>query len=849
MRSASVENLVVWSLLAGLAAYVILVFVPVATNTELTGVRGIYAGDRFTVVDVFGDSPASSAEIRVGDAITSINGIDIGDWRQWFESDFRTYSREQDRLRDQPIVNYILRDEENLLRTVVSEPVSLVTRFGVRCALTVLLLALIVVILRTMNRERVGFLVMLCLCACMFWLYSDELYEYQFLSPYLSPLSSISIYVNALVKIVSVQLILSILLHITLVFPKPLCLVERNPWIFWPLYMLPLATTCVLMWIQQGSVAMKVQSVYMPNLLMHSGFLVLITVALTNSYRSRLSPLQREQLRWVLGALMVFTLVHLIGWNVPKVFGFQPLIRAYDWLLLIGALIPVSMFFAISRHRLFGVRAMIRRKIRLLERQLDHEKRLVFSRGTRIQNLMSQIEELKAEVVAFSALELLKPNGVEGNTPLTKLETRYPQLETIRKTRLIGASPLWATVFEETVLAAQSLSPVLIIGEPGNGKSDLAWAIHQLGSRSNQPYKAISCAQFQHSDPAIALGRIFGIGTGHGLTNVPSEGQTGLLQECDGGTLFLDDFDRLPLNVQDLLLYPLEGKAFETGIGKGAPISVSVKLILATNQSPDGLVARGLLRGDVLSRLGIRVNIPPLRERAEDIPLLVDYFIHNSSDLEHKVSVVSPKALNLLVSFPYKDGNVRELRSEIRNAAVRAAFENDTVLRAGYLSRKFHDPMPDSAIMTETSGYISADPGAAVFTEALVSEHDKHPPISHDSRPPKELAVLRKHGFRMLPSEEELGFSHKSRTLSNHLRGLCFKAVDDYDGDITQAAWYLAGAQNPELIAKLEVKIKRYLGRVDKSVATGQEKLLFNNLPAVYRNALHNIVEQSRSKL
>jgi hypothetical protein len=112
---------------------------------------------------------------------------------------------------------------------------------------------------------------------------------------------------------------------------------------------------------------------------------------------------------------------------------------------------------------------------------------------------------------------------------------------------------------------------------------------------------------------------------------------------------------------------------------------------------------------------------------------------------------------------------------------------------------------------------------------------------------PMELIVLRKHGFKMRPSEDELGFSHKSRTLSNHLRGLCFKAVDDHGGDIDMAARYLAGADDSVLNEKLRVKIRRYLQRAEKLVEMKKDRILHNNLPVAYRDSLHNIIERIRS--
>ncbi|MDA9981843.1 sigma 54-interacting transcriptional regulator, partial [Gammaproteobacteria bacterium] len=739
----------------------------------------------------------------------------------------------------------ISRGDEVLSIELQPRPVNMLMLYGVRSALILLFVSLVVLIVRTTNRDPVGFPIMLCLCFSVFWLYADELYLVTFLSPYLIPFSWVGIHLNTFIEAVSLQLILSTLLHITLVFPKPLPIVERFPWAIWLLYIFPLIFLGGFMLAHERELALAMKSIYVPKLWMNSGFLVLVTLSIAISYRHHQSPLQREQLRWVAASVVLFALVHLVGWNIPRLIGFQPLVPAYDWVLIVGALIPVSMFLAISRHRLFGVRGMVRRRILLLERQLDHEKNMVFSRDERIHDLMNDINQLKSEVTAFSTTEMLSNEGTQGGSPIGKLETRYPKLEHIRKERLIGASPVWEKVFKEVVIAAQGMSPVLIIGETGAGKMDLAWSIHHLGPRSDQVYKEISCAQFQHADPAIALSRIFGIGSGHGLANISNQGQTGLLEECDGGSLFLDDFDRLPLNVQDLLLYPLEGKAFEPGIGKGPQLSVSVKFILATNRVPENLVAEGLLRADILSRLGARVYLPPLRERREDIPLLVNHFVQlGSVDIEHNVSLVSPKALNLLVAYSYATGNVRELKSEIRNAVGRAALEDDSVLRAGYLSENLRNPDLRTFAGFENTEGIEQHP---VQPGNQTGSQSQGPQVPGNRIDPMELIVLRKHDFKMRPSEDELGFSHKSRTLSNHLRGLCFKAVDDHSGDIDMAARYLAGADDPALNEKLRGKIRRYLQRAEKLVEMKRDRILHNNLPVAYRDSLHNIIERIRS--
>jgi transcriptional regulator with AAA-type ATPase domain len=374
----------------------------------------------------------------------------------------------------------------------------------------------------------------------------------------------------------------------------------------------------------------------------------------------------------------------------------------------------------------------------------------------------------------------------------------------------------------------------MIVGESGTGKTDLAWTIHRLGERRDAVYKAISCAQFEHADPAFALGRIFGIGTGHGLPNVPREGHKGLLEECDGGTLFLDDVDRLPLNVQDLLLYPLEGKPFEPGIGSGPARTVAVRFVFATNRDPEQLVTDGMFRADVLSRIGTRIDIPPLRERPEDIPVLIEHFTRQlSGELGHEITVISPGTRKLLCHYPFGEGNARELKLEIQKAIGKAMLENDNVLRAGYLSDKLGQPQthaeePPAATSIPRAGR-PAPPGRDRVAVGVS----------------RELAVLRKYRFQIKPAEDELGLSHKSRTLSNHLRGICIRALCANDWSPQRAARSLVQADAPAVTAKLEGKMRRYMENIRQNVRHGTERKLYNNLPVAYHDALSQAITRA----
>ena len=434
--------------------------------------------------------------------------------------------------------------------------------------------------------------------------------------------------------------------------------------------------------------------------------------------------------------------------------------------------------------------------------------------------MQQEIQRLKEALDQYDVIEELETTNSDQD--MEKLEGQYPVLKDIRQNRLIGVSPTWKNVFEQVLMAAHGADPVLIVGESGTGKTDIAWAIHRLSSRKDQVYKQISCAQFEHADPAFALGRLFGIGRGHGLPNVSKEGQKGLLEECDGGTLLMDDFDRLPLNVQDLFLYPLEDKPFDPGVGSGPSRSVSVKFIFATNRKPENLVQEGKFRNDVLARIVTRVDIPPLRDRKEDIPLLVDRFTrHLSKELGHKITLVSNKAMNLLKSYSYPAGNVRELKAELQKAVNKASLEGDDVLRAGYLSQKLRP--------NHTEVETAAKAGSVSPTRSDL----------HESR---ELEVLRRHGFQITSAEAELGYSHKAKTLSNHLRGICIQALVESEWDTDTAARTLAGENNPKEILKLKTKMERFLSRIEDNVKKRTPEKLFNNLPARYHEALNKTI-------
>ena len=159
-------------------------------------------------------------------------------------------------------------------------------------------------------------------------------------------------------------------------------------------------------------------------------------------------------------------------------------------------------------------------------------------------------------------------------------------------------------------------------------------------------------------------------------------------------------------------------------------------------------------------------------------------------------------------------------------------LEDDKVLRAGYLSDKLGEPQT----------HAQEPPAAARAIPAIRPRPPERDSVAAGVS--RELAVLRKYRFQIKPAEEELGLSHKSRTLSNHLRGICIRALREHDWNPPRAARALAHTDAPAIAAKLERKMRRYLENISQNVRSGTEKKLYNNLPVAYHDALTQAIQR-----
>ncbi len=206
---------------------------------------------------------------------------------------------------------------------------------------------------------------------------------------------------------------------------------------------------------------------------------------------------------------------------------------------------------------------------------------------------------------------------------------------------------------------------VLITGESGVGKELFAKAIHRLSPRKDKPFIAINCANIS---PEIMEAEFFGYRKG-AFTGA-TENRKGIFELANGGTVFLDEIGEIPLDIQSKFLRFLQEKEIRR-IGEDRSIKVDVRIITATNKNLKKLVQEGKFREDLYYRIeGIKIRIPPLRERKEDIPLLANYFVQKFNE-KYNASVkgITPEAMEVLINYQW-EGNVRQLENTIYKACI-----------------------------------------------------------------------------------------------------------------------------------------------------------------------------------
>jgi transcriptional regulator with PAS, ATPase and Fis domain len=270
--------------------------------------------------------------------------------------------------------------------------------------------------------------------------------------------------------------------------------------------------------------------------------------------------------------------------------------------------------------------------------------------------------------------------AVESMTDLTSHYLKEVELEELKHELrqeywfmgLLGKSEPMQKLFEQIRNAAVSEAPVLICGESGTGKNLVAQAIHSLSRRKEGPFVAMNCGAL---NDYLLESELFGHKKGS-FTGAITD-RTGRFEAAHNGSIFLDEIGDMPKTMQVKLLSVLEEKMVER-VGDHQPIPVNIRLISATNKELSALVSSDMFREDLLYRINsILITVPPLRDRAEDIPVIAFHYLKKISHVNGKdIRRISPEAMEIIENYQWP-GNVRQLINALEHSAITS--KGDTV--------------------------------------------------------------------------------------------------------------------------------------------------------------------------
>jgi len=247
-------------------------------------------------------------------------------------------------------------------------------------------------------------------------------------------------------------------------------------------------------------------------------------------------------------------------------------------------------------------------------------------------------------------------------------------IKTSTSEEIVGNSAALQKVLNRVTKVATTDSTVLITGETGTGKELIARAIHKTSKRCSRAFVSVNCAAIPQ---ALIASELFGHEKG-AFTGATGR-RLGRFELAEGGTIFLDEVGELPKETQVALLRVLQEHAFER-VGGNRSISANVRVIAATNRDLEAAIAAGAFREDLFYRLNVfPLEIPPLRQRKEDIPMLVHHFIDRyAREANKRIKSVSKDTLDLFQSYPWP-GNIRELSNVIERSIILCDTENFSV--------------------------------------------------------------------------------------------------------------------------------------------------------------------------
>ncbi|MGH7996271.1 MAG: sigma-54-dependent transcriptional regulator [Opitutaceae bacterium] len=350
--------------------------------------------------------------------------------------------------------------------------------------------------------------------------------------------------------------------------------------------------------------------------------------------------------------------------------------------------------------------------LRVIDRALTLPGRPAVLMMTAYGTIETAVEAMKRGAVDFltkpvniERLELLIQRALKAKT----LEVEVKQLnerldEKFSFAGIVGQSPRLQAIVEQVKVIAPSKATVLIQGESGTGKELIAQAVHQASPRSRAPFIAVHCAALSES---LLESEIFG--HERGAFTGASERRVGRFESADGGTLFLDEISEISAATQVKLLRFLETKAIER-VGGQKPIELDVRLVAATNRDLEKMAKEGKFREDLFFRLNVvRLVLPPLRERPEDVPLLLAHYLKQFSEENGLPPIVlEPGALWTLQGYAWP-GNIRELRNFCESLVV--------TRRGGSVTEYDLDPRYRARLAAVADAPSGVPPGNALSVE------------------------------------------------------------------------------------------------------------------------------------
>ncbi|MCI0514568.1 sigma 54-interacting transcriptional regulator, partial [candidate division KSB1 bacterium] len=421
-------------------------------------------------------------------------------------------------------------------------------------------------------------------------------------------------------------------------------------------------------------------------------------------------------------------------------------------------------------------------------------------RQAEITTLNSQIQTLQQEIADLEIFPLSEPEP----GPLPESDIIYAP-----HSKMQSVLALIEKIRQDDI-------PVLILGETGTGKEMIARTIHQTSSRHRNHFIAINCGALPET---LLESELFGHEKGSYTGAVAP--RRGRFELADGGTLFLDEITETSPNFQAKLLRVLQEGTFER-LGSEKTLSVSVRIIAASNQNLSDQVEAGKFRVDLFYRLnGFPIQLPPLRERVEDIPLLSRHFLkkHGYQTIQN----FSSAAMALLLKYPWP-GNVRELENAVRRAAILARSENRRIIQIQHLPLDIRDFQP----VTVVPAYLTLED--------------------------QILAALRQRQFSHTAIQETAtALGNRDRgTITEYFRGICFQYLVENQFDHAAAARQLAGVDNVEIVSRVQKKLEAYLKHLKSRTAPSvpgeiAESPAFKGLPQKYHPYLIQILDQLKS--